>query len=86
MICVSRESALASNHHETMTTTFARCSDSIKRHRLDDAMAILRSQGWKISAVFYAVKNGSDAVKRAVWDIDGSAEQLVAAILADQNA
>ena len=68
-----------------MTNTAARCSDSIKRDRLDDAMATLRGQGWKIASVFYAIKNGSDTVRRAMWDIDGSAAQLVAAILADQN-
>jgi hypothetical protein len=63
--------------------TFPRCSDSTKVRRLDDAMSILRGQGWKIREVFYAIKNGSDDVRRAIWDLDGSAEALVATILKD---
>lgn len=61
------------------------CTDAVKRARLDDATAALRREGWSVRDVFYAIKNGSDATKRAVYDIDGSPEALVASILADRK-
>lgn len=61
------------------------CTDAVKRARINAACGLLRKEGWKVHDVFYALQEASDATLRAVYDIDGSPEALVASILADRK-
>ena len=63
-----------------------RLTNREKNQRADEALAILRREGWTARDFFYAIKDGAPQTKRLVWDAEGSAEALVAAVLKEKKA
>ena len=59
------------------------CSMDDMHERSREARVALRKLGWTVREIFYAMKDGSDDVHKALWRPDGNADEIVAAILAD---